>query len=110
LITFSCVFFKNSIFLAFLYNDAKIYLQRKYNIYQYAMWSFKTELIAGNSYFIELMKGQSAANPLVKCLRQVQRLADETIKNPFEDSSIEYNSATNAQHLDNLSEDIVRTI
>ena len=97
-------------FLAFLYNDAKIYLQRKYNIYQYAMWSFKTELIAGNSYFIELMKGQSAANPLVKCLRQVQRLADETIKNPFEDSSIEYNSATNAQHLDNLSEDIVRTI
>lgn len=74
------------------------------------MWSFKTELIAGNSYFIELMKGQSAANPLVKCLRQVQRLADETIKNSFEDSSIEYNSATNAQHLDNLSEDIVRTI
>ena len=62
------------------------------------MWSFKTELIAGNSYFIELMKGQSAANPLVKCLRQVQRLADETILNPFEKEGIEYNSATNAQH------------
>ena len=84
-------------FLAYLYNDAKIYLERKYKLYQYAMWSCKTELIAGNSYFIELMKGQSAANPLVKCLRQVQRLADETIKNPFGEE-IEYNSATNAQH------------
>lgn len=84
-------------FLAYLYNDAKIYLERKYKLYQYAMWSCKTELIAGNSYFIELMKGQSAANPLVKCLRQVQRLADETIKNPFEEE-IEYNSATNARH------------
>ena len=98
-------------FLAYLYNDAKIYLERKYKLYQYAMWSFKTELIAGNSYFIELMKGQSAANPLVKCLRQVQRLADETIKNPFEEG-IEYNSATNAQHQElqiNPDEDIVRT-
>lgn len=84
-------------FLAYLYNDAKIYLERKYKLYQYAMWSCKTELIAGNSYFIELMEGQSAANPLVKCLRQVQRLADETIKNPFGEE-IEYNSATNAQH------------
>lgn len=58
------------------------------------------------------MKGQSAANPLVKCLRQVQRLADETILNPFEEGSVEYNSATNAQHhqpqiIDD--EDIVRT-
>lgn len=98
-------------FLALLYNDAKIYLERKYKLYQYAMWSCKTELIAGNSYFIELMKGQSAANPLVKCLRQVQRLADETIKNPFEEE-IEYNSATNAQHQElqiNPDEDIVRT-
>lgn len=85
-------------FLAFLYNDAKIYLERKYNLYKYAMWACKTELIAGNSYFIELMEGQSAANPLVKCLRQVQRLADETILNPFEKEGIEYNSATNAQH------------
>ena len=99
-------------FLAYLYNDAKIYLKRKYNLYKYAMWACKTELIAGNSYFIELMEGQSAANPLVKCLRQVQRLADETIKNPFEEE-IEYNSATNAQHQElqiNLDEDIVRTI
>lgn len=98
-------------FLAFLYNDANIYLERKYKLYQFAMWSYKTELIAGNSYFIELMKGQSAANPLVKCLRQVQRLADETILNPFEEESIEYNSATNAQHqepLNNPDEDIVR--
>lgn len=98
-------------FLAFLYNDAKIYLERKYNLYKYAMWSFKTELIAGNSYFIKLMEGQSAANPLVKCLRQVQRLADETIKNPFEEE-IEYNSATNAQQQNpqvNSVEDIVRT-
>lgn len=74
------------------------------------MWSYKTELIAGNSYFIELIKGQSAANPLVKCLRQVQRLADETILNPYEEGNIEYNSATNAQHLElqnSLSEDIV---
>jgi hypothetical protein len=48
---------------------------------------------------------------LVKCLRQVQRLADETIKNPFEEG-IEYNSATNAQHQElqiNPDEDIVRT-
>lgn len=89
-------------FLCFLYNDAKIYLERKYQLYQYAMWSFKTELIAGNSYFIELIKGQSAANPLVKSLRQVQRLADETILNPFEKDGIEYNSATNAQQ-SNLS-------
>jgi hypothetical protein len=99
-------------FLAYLYNDAKIYLERKYNLYRYAMWSFKTELIAGNSYFIELMKGQSAANPLVKCLRQVQRLADETITNPFEEEAIEYNSATNAQQQNpqaNSVEDIVRT-
>ena len=76
------------------------------------MWSYKTELIAGNSYFIKLMEGQSAANPLVKCLRQVQRLADETIKNPFEEE-IEYNSATNAQHQElqiNSDEDIVRTV
>lgn len=80
-----------------MYGDAHIYLERKYKIYRYAMWSYKTELIAGNSYFIKLMEGQSAANPLVKCLRQVQRLADETIKNPFEEE-IEYNSATNAQH------------
>ena len=92
--------------------NAKIYLDRKYKIYQYAMCSFKTELIAGNSYFMKLIEGQSAANPLVKCLRQVQRLADETIKNPFEEE-IEYNSATNAQHQElqtNLDEDIVRTI
>ena len=99
-------------FLNYIYKDAKIYLERKYKIYQYAMWSFKTELIAGNSYFSSLLEGQSAANPLVKCLRQVQRLADETIKNPFEEE-IEYNSATNAQHQElqiNLDEDIVRTI
>ena len=99
-------------FLNYIYNDAKIYLDRKYKIYKYAMWACKTELIAGNSYFISLIKGQSAANPLVKCLRQVQRLADETIKNPFEEE-IEYNSATNAQHQElqiNLDEDIVRTI
>lgn len=84
-------------FLAYLYNDAKIYLDRKYNLYKYAMWSCKTELIAGNSYFIELLKGQSAANSLVKCLGQVQRLADETIVNPF--LPVEYNSATNARQL-----------
>ena len=99
-------------FLNYIYKDAKIYLERKYKIYQYAMWSFKTELIAGNSYFSSLLEGQSAANPLVKCLRQVQRLADETIKNPFEEE-IEYNSATNAQHQElqiNPDEDIVRTI
>lgn len=98
-------------FLNYIYKDAKIYLDRKYKIYQYAMWSFKTELIAGNSYFSNLLEGQSAANPLVKCLRQVQRLADETIKNPFEEE-IEYNSATNAQHQElqtNPDEDIVRT-
>lgn len=77
------------------------------------MWSCKTELIAGNSDFIYMMEGQSAANPLIKSLRQVQRLADETIKNPFEESNIEYNSATNAQHIESsktLCEDIVRTI
>ena len=77
------------------------------------MWSCKTELIAGNSYFIKLIEGQSAANPLVKCLRQVQRLVDETILNPYEERSIEYNSATNARHLElqeNLDEDIVRTV
>ena len=98
-------------FLNYLYSDATIYLDRKYKVYQYAMWSFKTELIAGNSSLIELLEGQSAANPLVKCLRQVQRLADETIINPFEEE-IEYNSATNAQHQklqENSDEDIVRT-
>lgn len=97
-------------FLAYIYSDATIYLDRKYDIFRYALWSYKTELIAGNSYFIELIKGQSAANPLVKCLRQVQRLADETILNPYEEGNIEYNSATNAQHLElqsSLSEDIV---
>ena len=99
-------------FLTYIYGDATIYLHRKYNIYKYAMWSFKTELIAGNSEFIKLIEGQSAAKPLIKCLREVQRLADETIKNPFEEE-IEYNSATNAQHQElqnNLDEDIVRTI
>lgn len=99
-------------FLTYLYADSKIYLDRKYKLYLFAMWSFKTELIAGNSDFIEMIKGQSAANPLIKCLRQVQRLADETIKNPFEEE-IEYNSATNAQHQKlqiNPDEDIVRTI
>lgn len=85
-------------FLTYIYGNATIYLNRKYNIYRYAMWSCKTELIAGNSEFIKMMEGQSAANPLVKCLRQVQRLADETILNPYEDGNIEYNSATNAQH------------
>lgn len=100
-------------FLNYIYSDSTIYLERKYNIYKYAMWSFKTELIAGNSDFIEIIKGQSAANPLIKSLRQVQRLADETIKNPFEEGNIEYNSATNAQHIEPqkfLCEDIVRTI
>lgn len=87
-------------FLSYIYGDASIYLSRKYDSYKYAMWSCKTELIAGNSYFISMMEGQSAANPLIKCLRQVQRLADETILNPYEDGSIEYNSATNARHLD----------
>lgn len=99
-------------FLTYIYGDSTIYLHRKYNIYKYAMWSFKTELIAGNSEFIKLIEGQSAAKPLIKCLREVQRLADETIKNPFEEK-IEYNSATNAQHQElqnNLDEDIVRTI
>lgn len=61
------------------------------------MWSFKTELIAGNSYFISLIKGQSAANLLVKSLEQVQRLANETILNPYGENNIEYNLATNAQ-------------
>lgn len=84
-------------FLTYIYGNSTIYLDRKYRIYKYAMWSCKTELIAGNSDFIRMMKGQSAANPLIKCLRQVQRLADETIKNPFEEE-IEYNSVTNAQH------------
>lgn len=101
-------------FLSYIYTGSTIYLKRKYDLYLYAMWSCKTELIAGNSYFIELIEGQSAANPLVKCLRQVQRLADETIKNPFEGNLVEYNSATNAQHFpDNEiqeDEDIVRTV
>lgn len=99
-------------FLSYIYGDSSIYLNRKYDIYKYAMWSCKTELIAGNSDFIYMMEGQSAANPLVKSLRQVQRLADETILNPYEEGNIEYNSATNAQHLElqnTLSEDIVRT-
>lgn len=86
-------------FLNYIYKDAKIYLDRKYKIYQYAMWSYKTELIAGNSYFINLIKGQSAANLLVKCWEQVQRLADETICNPYEEGNIEYKSATNARQL-----------
>lgn len=104
-------------FLNYIYADSKIYLNRKYKIYQYAMWSYKTELIAGNSYFINLIKGQSAANLLVKSLEQVQRLADETILNPYEEDDIEYNSAKNTQQQDtsivkttNLVEDIVRTI
>ena len=84
-------------FLIYIYNDAHIYLDRKYLIYKYALWSFKTELIAGNSDFIDTIKGQSAAKPLIKSLREVQRLADETILNPFEGDGIEYNSATNAQ-------------
>lgn len=84
-------------FLICIYNDAHIYLNRKYLIYKYALWSFKTELIAGNSDFIDTIKGQSAAKPLIKGLREVQRLADETILNPFEGDEIEYNSATNAQ-------------
>ena len=99
-------------FLTYIYGDSNIYLDRKYNIYKYAMWSCKTELIAGNSEFISMMEGQSAANPLIKCLRQVQRLADETILNPYEEGNIEYNSATNARHLelqDFPNEDIVRT-
>ena len=99
-------------FLSYIYGNATIYLDRKYKIYKYAMWSCKTELIAGNSNFIKMIEGQSAAKPLIKCLRQVHRLADETIKNPFEEE-IEYNSATNAQHQElqiNLDEDIVRTI
>lgn len=83
-------------FLIYIYDDAHIYLNRKYLIYKYALWSYKTELIAGNSDFIETIKGQSAAKPLIKCLREVQRLADETISNPFEVGEIEYNSATNA--------------
>lgn len=87
-------------FLTYIYGDSNIYLSRKYNIYKYAMWSCKTELIAGNSEFIKMIEGQSAANPLIKCLRQVQRLADETILNPYEEGNIEYNSATNAQHLE----------
>lgn len=84
-------------FLNYIYADAKIYLDRKYKVYLYAMWSFKTELIAGNSYFISLIKGQSAANLLVKSLEQVQRLANETILNPYGENNIEYNLATNAQ-------------
>ena len=92
-------------FLHYLYHDATIYLDRKYKVYKYALWSCKTGLIAGNSYFINLIKGQSAANPLVKCWRQVQRLMDETFPNPYEE---EYNSNTNAQHLDEIQdEDIV---
>lgn len=87
-------------FLNYIYGDSSIYLDRKYKIYKYAMWSCKTELIAGNSDFINMMKGQSAANPLIKCLRQVQRLADETILNPYEGDTIEYNSATNARHIE----------
>lgn len=87
-------------FLNYIYKDANIYLDRKFKIYQYAMWSYKTELIAGNSYFINLIKGQSAANLWVKCLEQVQRLVDETIKNPYEERNIEYNSTTNAQQSD----------
>jgi hypothetical protein len=105
---------KKQILLALkdMYENASIYLDRKYKIYKYAMWSCKTELIAGNSYFMNLIKGQSAAKPLVKCLRKVQRLADETILNPYEEGSVEYNSATNAQHLElqnSPDEDIVRT-
>lgn len=92
-------------FLSYIYGDATIYLDRKYKVYQYALWSFKTGLIAGNSYFISLIKGQSAANPLVKCWRQVQRLMDETITNPYGE---EYNSDTNAQQFDFIQiEDIV---
>ena len=93
-------------FLNYIYSDASIYLERKYKVYKYAMWSFKTGLIAGNSYFINLIKGQSAANPLVKCWWQVQRLMDETFSNPYEEK--EYNSNTNAQQLENFQvEDIV---
>ena len=83
-------------FLCYLYDNATIYLDRKYKTYRYALWSYKTGLIAGNSYFIDIIKGQSAANPLVKSWRQVQRLMDETFSNPFEE---EYNSNTNSQHL-----------
>lgn len=81
-----------------------LYLERKYKTYKYAMWSCKTGLIAGNSYFINLIEGQSAANPLVKSLRQVQRLMDETFPNPYGE---EYNSNTNAQQPENQVEDIV---
>ena len=92
-------------FLHYLYSDTTIYLERKYKIYQYVMWACKTGLIAGNSYFINLIKGQSAANPLVKCWRQVQRLMDETFPNPYGE---EYNSNTNAQQFENFQiEDIV---
>ncbi len=92
-------------FLNYLYADSTIYLERKYKTYKYAMWSFKTGLIAGNSYFINLIEGQSAANPLVKCWRQVQRLMDETFPNPYGE---EYNSNTNAQQPDEFQvEDIV---
>ena len=92
-------------FLNYLYADSTIYLERKYKTYKYAMWSFKTGLIAGNSYFINLIEGQSAANPLVKCWRQVQRLMDETFLNPYGE---EYNSDTNAQQLEEIQvEDIV---
>lgn len=91
-------------FLNYLYADSSIYLERKYKTYKYAMWSYKTGLIAGNSYFINLIEGQSAANPLVKSLRQVQRLMDETFPNPYGE---EYNSNTNAQQPENQVEDIV---
>lgn len=87
-------------FLNYIYEDANIYLERKHKIYLYAMWSFKTELIAGNSFFFDLIKGQSAANLLVKSWEQVQRLTDETILNPYEEGSIEYNSDTNARQSD----------
>lgn len=96
--------------VSWMYSDAKIYLNRKYDIYQQIMWSSKTELIAGISHFMEIIKGQSAANQWAKCLLQVQRLADETIVNPNGMEAIEYNSATNARQLqpnDIVVEDIV---
>lgn len=37
-------------FMYYLYYNSSIFLQRKYNEYRKIMWSYKTGLIAGNSY------------------------------------------------------------
>lgn len=44
-------------FMHYLYYNSSIFLQRKYNEYRKIMWSYKTGLIAGNSYSIVHNRG-----------------------------------------------------